>query len=396
MQASNTGHGHVRPRPDGVKARCGGPGLCGECAREQAHLHYASSPTVEGRDKVVALLWDTDPQALAAIPPDEVPIAPAYPRAHDVFRRVQPHTPSEVADEVPIQVNNISVKGNCGVVHDSFEAWQTCGACRLPPAPLPLTWNELVCCARDDKANYQCYNCPTPLPKAPDVWMQALSSNGRGVAVDLVNPTADSISFRTIATVLARIPRFGGHTRNGPYSVAQHCIEGAHAIIRDGHPLLAAAAFLIHDAHEAYIGDVTTPVQKALAKLATDGDSDLMLPGRDAGYVVKRAIAELKRRLDAAIYPAAGLPWPLPPHIAAVVKEYDLRMMVTERDARLDPPPYPWTRTAPAVEGCCLNHWSEGTVAALYLAAAQEMLPTLANAPRAKVPLSRNICGNDD
>ncbi len=23
---SNTGHGHVRPRPDGVKARCGGAG----------------------------------------------------------------------------------------------------------------------------------------------------------------------------------------------------------------------------------------------------------------------------------------------------------------------------------------------------------------------------------
>jgi hypothetical protein len=33
---ANTGHGHVRPRPDGVKARCGGPALCSECAREQA------------------------------------------------------------------------------------------------------------------------------------------------------------------------------------------------------------------------------------------------------------------------------------------------------------------------------------------------------------------------
>ena len=27
----NTGHGHVWERPDGVKARCGGPGLCHEC-----------------------------------------------------------------------------------------------------------------------------------------------------------------------------------------------------------------------------------------------------------------------------------------------------------------------------------------------------------------------------
>jgi hypothetical protein len=30
------GHGHVVPNPDGSKARCGGPVLCAECAREQA------------------------------------------------------------------------------------------------------------------------------------------------------------------------------------------------------------------------------------------------------------------------------------------------------------------------------------------------------------------------
>jgi hypothetical protein len=34
----NTGHGHVRPRPDGIRARCGGPAMCCECAREQAQL----------------------------------------------------------------------------------------------------------------------------------------------------------------------------------------------------------------------------------------------------------------------------------------------------------------------------------------------------------------------
>lgn len=34
----NTGHGHVRPRPDGVRARCGGPGVCKECSREKAAM----------------------------------------------------------------------------------------------------------------------------------------------------------------------------------------------------------------------------------------------------------------------------------------------------------------------------------------------------------------------
>jgi hypothetical protein len=31
-----SGHGHVIPNADGMKARCGGPGICPECARELA------------------------------------------------------------------------------------------------------------------------------------------------------------------------------------------------------------------------------------------------------------------------------------------------------------------------------------------------------------------------
>ena len=30
--ALNVGHGHVIPRPDRVRARCGGPRLCRECS----------------------------------------------------------------------------------------------------------------------------------------------------------------------------------------------------------------------------------------------------------------------------------------------------------------------------------------------------------------------------
>ena len=32
----NKGHGHVYPRPDGVKARCGAPLSCAECASDKA------------------------------------------------------------------------------------------------------------------------------------------------------------------------------------------------------------------------------------------------------------------------------------------------------------------------------------------------------------------------
>lgn len=33
-----SGHGWVTPLPSGAKARCGGPGICPECQREQAEL----------------------------------------------------------------------------------------------------------------------------------------------------------------------------------------------------------------------------------------------------------------------------------------------------------------------------------------------------------------------
>lgn len=38
-QAPSLGHGHVKQRPDGFKARCGGPSFCRECKAEQGELH---------------------------------------------------------------------------------------------------------------------------------------------------------------------------------------------------------------------------------------------------------------------------------------------------------------------------------------------------------------------
>ena len=34
-------HGHVVSRPDGMKARCGGPAMCETCKRELAELEAA-------------------------------------------------------------------------------------------------------------------------------------------------------------------------------------------------------------------------------------------------------------------------------------------------------------------------------------------------------------------
>lgn len=37
LKSPNSGHGHVYPRPDGVKARCGGPGVCAYCSIDAKH-----------------------------------------------------------------------------------------------------------------------------------------------------------------------------------------------------------------------------------------------------------------------------------------------------------------------------------------------------------------------
>ncbi len=38
----NVGHGHVWERPDGMKARCGGPEMCRECADDASRLRGAA------------------------------------------------------------------------------------------------------------------------------------------------------------------------------------------------------------------------------------------------------------------------------------------------------------------------------------------------------------------
>lgn len=57
------GHGHVRPRRDGVKARCGGPGICAACSREKSQ-----------HDMMLSITGPIDPPTPATQPSAE-PVA---------------------------------------------------------------------------------------------------------------------------------------------------------------------------------------------------------------------------------------------------------------------------------------------------------------------------------
>jgi uncharacterized protein len=158
-----------------------------------------------------------------------------------------------------------------------------------------------------------------------------------GRAFDLLHPSPDDIDFEVdIPEALARTPRFGGHVPCGPYSVAQHCVVGADALMRDTQRADIAAAFLLHDAHEAYIGDDIRPKQHALAALAREVLGEV---GAQAVTVARQALCD---RIDRAVFTAAGLHWPIGADVWKVVKTYDMRMLATERRHLFAPAPRPW------------------------------------------------------
>lgn len=79
-------HGHVRPRPDGVKARCGGPAICSTCKAEQEQLAAQGSGS-SGSPPAPA-----PPRTLQPI--DDKTSYPPFPYDQTVFARLRP-------DQVP-------------------------------------------------------------------------------------------------------------------------------------------------------------------------------------------------------------------------------------------------------------------------------------------------------
>ncbi len=150
-----------------------------------------------------------------------------------------------------------------------------------------------------------------------EAWCPTVS--GRGW--NLLQPTPLDVHWPDIAESLAKQARFNGHTPGYFYSVAQHSI-----LVADQLPLDYQLIGLLHDAHEAYIGDITSPVKTALTALAS-------------GWAIQR-LADLA---DEAIFEAAGLIWPIDTEAFEALKEADLRMLATERRDLVGPTDHPWS-----------------------------------------------------
>lgn len=224
--------------------------------------------------------------------------------------------------------------------------------------------------------------------KLQNPWIQTAT----GIALDLMAPTSAMINFDIdIAEALARLPRFTGHVRSGPYSVAQHCCLAADAALEETRDARIAAYVLLHDAHEAYIGDIATPVAAAMAVHSQNSQIPCAYEFRDAyAQATASGLRRMKMTLDGAIHAAAGLPWTPEPHIGRLIKSYDIRMLAAEKRQLLGTSPQPW---APEIESAApirmvgkIGVWPWTKAAEQWRRRAHQLLPALA--PRSDVARS--------
>jgi hypothetical protein len=87
-----------------------------------------------------------------------------------------------------------------------------------------------------------------------------------GKRVDLLEPRPEQIDINDISHSLAHLVRFTGHG-NLPLTVAEHSVRVSQLLENQGAPTYIQLWGLLHDAHEAYIGDISTPMKEALDSL---------------------------------------------------------------------------------------------------------------------------------
>lgn len=95
---------------------------------------------------------------------------------------------------------------------------------------------------------------------------QLLCGIASGKVIDLLDLRMEDVSIDDIAHSLAHTIRFAGHLQH-PITVARHSIYVAELL-----PEPLRLAGLLHDAHEAYLGDITRPAKAYIRSEGADID----------------------------------------------------------------------------------------------------------------------------
>ena len=118
--------------------------------------------------------------------------------------------------------------------------------------------------------------------------------------VNPFDPDPDQIELADIARALANQCRFGGHCRTF-YSVAQHCVLVSELIEQEGGSTEDALAGLMHDAAEAYLGDLPHPIKhrSQLGARFIEAEKPLERVIRDRFAITDSSVAV--KRIDRAL-----------------------------------------------------------------------------------------------
>jgi len=147
------------------------------------------------------------------------------------------------------------------------------------------------------------YDVEVTAPPAPGPYLQTVS----GRWVNPFDPDPEQLDIGDIARALANQCRFGGHCRVF-YSVAQHSVIVSELVEQRGGDAEDVFAALMHDASEAYLGDMPHPLKHRSA----------------LGAAFKEAEEHLERALVAHFGIRAGVP---------EIKRADRALLATERRA---------------------------------------------------------------
>lgn len=129
-----------------------------------------------------------------------------------------------------------------------------------------------------------------------------------GLTFDFIDPKPEMIDPVDIGWGLARTCRFGGQMKRGipHYSVAQHSLLVAHLVALDGFGGWVLQQALLHDAAEAYLGDMVGPLKQLLPEFK-----------------------EIERRVEKVIFERFDVPYPM----HACIKVADLQALRLEQHA---------------------------------------------------------------
>jgi 5'-nucleotidase len=128
-------------------------------------------------------------------------------------------------------------------------------------------------------------------PPAPGPYLQTVS----GRFVNPFDPDPDQLDIADIARALANVCRFGGHCRSF-YSVAQHSVIVSELVEERGGDVEDVFAALMHDATEAYLGDMPHPIKhRSPLGEAFKAAEDHLEEVIRARFAIKPDVPEIKR-----------------------------------------------------------------------------------------------------